>query len=361
MSIVKRESFSIGSRVVGKAQPCFIIAEVGNNHNGSMAMAKRLVDAAVNAGADAVKFQLRDMESLYGPGYRQDRASADLGAQYTLDLLHKYQFGPQQMAEILEYSRERGIIGFCTPWDERSLQHLEAFEVPLYKVASADLTNHPLLRSIAATGKPMICSSGMSREQEVVDAIALLDSLEASYAILHCNSTYPTPFKDVHLAYMKKLFRLTGIVGYSGHERGYHVPVAAVALGATIVEKHLTMDRLLEGVDHRVSLLPGEFGLMVSQIRDLEAAIGSENSARTLTQGELMNRENLGKSLVARRALRCGERFTSEHIGVLSPGQGLPPYMLGKVIGSPAKRDIDIGDVLHLSDLPGEGVVRPGV
>jgi sialic acid synthase SpsE len=351
--------FAVGDRLIGQGQPAFLIAEIGNNHNGSAELARRMVDEAVAAGADAVKFQLRDMDSLYGSAHKSGKSSVDLGAQYTLDLLAKFQLSNSEMLAIFDYCRERGIIAFCTPWDITSVDVLESYGMQLYKTASADLTNHQLLRRVAATKKPLICSSGMSTEAEIKSAIALLDQLGAQYAVLHCNSTYPTPFKDVNLRYLDRLRELTRIVGYSGHERGIHIPVAAVALGAKIIEKHFTLDKSMEGVDHRVSLLPNELREMVRCIRELEAAMADDQGPRTLSQGELMNRENLAKSVVITRSLRAGEVIHAAMLDVRSPGQGLPPYMLPQLDGVPAKRDLQAGDVLFPSDLPAQERVRP--
>ena len=359
MSKIMQSGFMIGSRGVGADHPCFIIAEIGNNHNGSLKLAKQMVDDAVAAKVDAVKFQLRNMDALYGKGRKQNKAAADLGTQYTLDLLDKFQLTTDEMVEVLDYSRKAGVIAFCTPWDVPSLEVLEEHGALLYKTASADLTNHPLLERIAATGKPMICSTGMATEEEIVAAIKLLSAKDAKFAMLHCNSTYPTPFKDVNLNYIQRLKQLTPLVGYSGHERGFHVPIAAVALGAKIVEKHLTVDRAMEGVDHRVSLLPQEFAQMVQCIRDVEAAMGSKAGARTISQGELMNRENLGKSVVMTASLKKGEAFRRDALDVVSPGQGLPPYMIERLVGKPAKRDLATGDVLFPSDLPDAAKLLP--
>jgi len=354
-----KTSFKIDALSVGVGQRTFIIAEIGNNHNGSKQLAKKMVDECVAAGVDAVKFQLRDMESLYGKDIGTAKDAVDLGAQYTLDLLAKFQLSNQEMTEVFDYCKERRILAFCTPWDHKSVEFLEKYNLPLYKVASADLTNHELLKRIAATKKPMICSTGMATEDEILAAIKLLKNLDAQFALLHCNSTYPSPFKDVNLNYIRHLQSLTPIVGYSGHERGFHVPLAAVALGATIIEKHFTLDRTMEGIDHRVSLLPQELKSMVQQIRELESALGSKISKRVVTQGELINRENLGKSLVAIRAIEKGAVIQESDLAVRSPGQGLPPYMIDKVVGTIAKRAMKTGDVLYVSDLPDSKKVSP--
>ena len=353
-------SFSVGGRTVGPGQPAYLIAEIGNNHNGSADLAKKLVDLAIDAGADAVKFQLRNMEAVYGKGFADKHASADLGAQYTLDLLAKNQLRNEDLFSVMDHCKSRDVLAFCTPWDEKSLVALEHWGAALYKVASADLTNHALLRAIAVTGKPMICSTGMATEEEIAQAAKLLTSVGAKFALLHCNSTYPAPFKDVNLRYMDRLHRFCPIVGYSGHERGIHVPIAAVARGAMIIEKHFTVDRGMEGVDHKVSLLPDEFQRMVTQVREVESALGEDGNTRRMSQGEMMNRENLAKSLVMKTALAKGERFTTEMLDAVSPGTGLPPYMTERLVGQVAKRDLAPGDVLFRSDLPDQTSVTPG-
>ncbi|MGE0171423.1 MAG: N-acetylneuraminate synthase family protein [Oligoflexales bacterium] len=351
--------FEIKDKKIGERAPCFIIAEIGNNHNGSLARAKLMVDECAKAGVDAVKFQLRNMDALYGGLHKTSKDAADLGTQYTLDLLEKYQLSNAEMYEIFQYCRERHILAFCTPWDLKSVEVLEDIGVQLYKIASADFTNHQLIERLARTRKPLICSTGMSTEAEVRAGIKLLNSLDIPYALLHCNSTYPAPFKDVNLRYLSRLIEMTPIVGYSGHERGYHVPIAAVALGAKIIEKHFTLDKSLEGVDHKVSLLPSELTNMVKCIREVEEAMSCEAPTRRLSQGEMMNRENLGKSLALTREVNVGEVITESDVTIVSPGQGLPPYFLSKIIGIKAKRSLKKGEVLFPSDLPDAQGAKP--
>ncbi len=341
----------IGSRAIGKDEPAYVIAEIGNNHNGSLELAKELIDLAVAAGADCAKFQMRDMATLYRNDGAADDESADLGAQYTLDLLSRFQLGDAELIEAFDHCKNRGIQPLCTPWDEVSLAKLEAYGMPAYKLASADLTNHQLLTAMAHTGKVLICSTGMSTQREVEQAIDLLKRHSAPFVLLHCNSTYPAPFKDINLAYMDTLAGLSGgLVGYSGHERGIHVPVAAVARGAKVIEKHFTVDRTMEGNDHRVSLLPSEFKAMVEAIRDVEAAMGSDKP-RGITQGELMNREVLAKSIVAARAIQPGQVIRDEDLTLRSPGQGLQPYNQAALVGTKAKRTFAAGDFFFPSDL----------
>jgi len=341
----------IGEFAIGSSSASFIIAEIGNNHNGSLAVAKRLIDEAVLAGADCAKFQMRNMSHLYRNSGDANDASADLGEQYTLDLLSRFQLTTQEMFEAFDYCKEKGILPLCTPWDHDSLQRLEEYGMLAYKLASADLTNHDLLEAMARTGKPLICSTGMSNESEIVEAAKLLKSYNAPYIFLHCNSTYPAPFKDIHLEYMDRLRRIGDcIVGYSGHERGIAVPIAAVARGAKVIEKHFTLDRSWEGNDHRVSLLPSEFQAMVQSIREVEQALGN-GEMRRVTQGEMMNREVLAKSLIAKCDISAGDVVCASMVDIRSPGQGLSPNRKSELLGRKAARSMKAGDFFYPSDL----------
>ena len=256
IAINRADEFRIGRHLVAQDSPTLVIAEIGINHQGDIDLAKRLVDEFAAAGADIVKFQLRDMEALYRQG-SGGSTGEDLGTQYTLDLLAKYNLDADGLITVFDHCAEIGIDVMCTAWDPRSVDRLVDYGVPSLKVASADMTNHALLRHMAATGTPMVLSTGMSTEGEIRETVEVMRSSGVAHAFLHCQSTYPAPFKDINLAYLTRLAELTQTpVGYSGHERGFHVPVAAVALGARIIEKHVTIDRDLEGNDHKVSLLP---------------------------------------------------------------------------------------------------------
>ena len=343
---IKIDTFSISAE-----DPTFVIAEIGNNHNGSIKLAKELVDLAIDAGADCAKFQMRNMKDLYSNGGDANDAGEDLGSQYTLDLLSKFQLSNEEMIEVFDYCKEKGILPLCTPWDVASLQVLEGYGMHAYKVASADLTNHDLLEALAKTGKPMICSTGMSTENEIKESAKFLQELGAQYVLLHCNSTYPAPFKDIHLNYLERLKEISGSeVGYSGHERDIFVAVAAVAKGAKVIEKHFTVDKSMEGNDHKVSLLPEEFKNMVRGIRQVESALGN-GKQRSISQGELINRENLAKSLVSTQAIKAGDTITAAMLTVKSPGKGLQPNRKKELIGSKAKRDFAAGDFFFASDL----------
>lgn len=359
VAVAQRQAadFRIGDFVIGPDTPAFVIAEIGNNHNGSVELARKLVDEAVAAGADCAKFQMRSMGQLYRNAGDASDASEDLGAQYTLDLLSKFQLGVDDMLSVFDYCKSRKIQPLCTPWDSESLAVLDRYGMPAFKLASADLTNHDLLEALAKTGKPVICSTGMSNEAEIIDAVRILRRLNAQFVLLHCNSTYPAPFKDIHLHYMDRLKQIGDCpVGYSGHERGISVAIAAAARGAKVIEKHFTLDRTMEGNDHRVSLLPDEFRAMVQGIREVELALGS-GEKRKVTQGEMMNREVLAKSLVINRDLAAGEPITADMIEVRSPGKGLAPYRKPELVGLIARHAFKAGDFFFPSDVDAERVV----
>jgi N-acetylneuraminate synthase len=345
--------FNLDGKRISDEDPAYIIAEIGNNHQGDIALAKKLVDHAVAANVDCVKFQMRSMDALYGKVSSNNDADQDLGAQYTLDLLSKYQLTDDELYQVFDYCKGKNVTPLCTPWDLESLEKLESYGMDGYKVASADFTNYQLLEAVALTGKLMICSTGMSSEDEVRKTVDFLERRKAHYVLLHCNSTYPTPFKDINLNYLKNLKKISGgIVGYSGHERGWSVPIAAVALGAKVIEKHFTLDKSLQGNDHKVSLLPGEFKQMVKDVRAIEVSMGS-SKPRDITQGELMNREVLAKSLFINCDLAKGQKIERRMIDIRSPGKGLQPNRLNELVGEEAKRDLKAGDVLFSTDITG--------
>lgn len=340
--------------------PAFVIAEIGNNHQGSLEQCYKLIDEAAAAGADCAKFQLRDMRSLYRNHGDHTDASEDLGSQYTLDLLSRFSLDAESLYHAFDHCKAKGIIPLCTPWDLDSVAALERYGVAAYKVASADLTNHQLLTAVADTGKPLMLSTGMSLESEIIEAIALLKRRGAQFVLLHCNSTYPAPFKDINLSYMERLRGLGDcLVGYSGHERGYAVVLAATARGAKVIEKHFTLDKTLEGNDHKVSLLPDEFRTMVDGIRQVEESLGSAD-ARGLTQGEMMNREVLAKSLIAAHPIAIGEEIRDDMLLVRSPGKGLQPNLRHLLVGRKASHAFKAGDFFYPSDIGlGEAAARP--
>lgn len=353
-----QEGFYVADQLIGPKSACFVIAEIGNNHNGDIELAKKLVDASVSAGANCAKFQMRHLKSLYQNAGNPDDIKENLGSQYTLDLLSRFQLSNEALFEVFDYCKAKNILPLCTPWDVTSLNTLEEYGMPAYKTASADLTNHDLLRAIAATGKPMICSTGMSTEEEIKESAALLRSLGASFVLLHCNSTYPAPFQDINLKYINRIESIENcLVGYSGHERGISVSMAAVALGAKVIERHITLDKSMEGNDHKASLLPREFKEMVSGIREIELALG-EGESRKLSQGEMMNRVTLAKSLIINQDLKKGQTITRDMVEIKSPGKGLQPNKINELIGKSAKHDFKAGDFFYPSDVEVETTVR---
>ena len=297
---MKIQNFTIGG------QRTFIIAEIGNNHNGDFERAKLMIDKAVEMGADCAKFQMRHISDVYR-AQSLNKSGEDLGTEYIIDLLNKFELSVDQQKALSEYCREQGILYMCTPWDSKSVDVLESFSVPAYKVASADLTNLPLLDKLSKTQKPLILSTGMSSSKEIQISSNFLNIRKVDFAFLHCNSTYPAPLHDINLNWLNKLKEIHPLVGYSGHERGINVTLAAVAIGAKVIERHFTLDRMMEGPDHAASLEFDEFLTMIKGIREIEEALGSAKlKERALSQGEMINRENLGKSLVASKPLSKG-------------------------------------------------------
>jgi len=338
----------IGSFEIGAGRT-FIIAEIGNNHNGSFDRAIEMIDRAAEMGVDCVKFQMRHLEEVYRKR-SLNKDGEDLGTEYILDLLNRFELGIDEHRRLAEYCSRKGILYLCTPWDALSVDVLEKFDVPAYKVASADLTNLPLLDRLVSTGKPLILSTGMSRSEEVQCTVDFLNRRNATFILLHCNSTYPAPLHDINLRWMHQLRKIHPLVGYSGHERGINISLAAIALDACVIERHFTLDRDMEGPDHAASLTYLEFKRMIEGVREIEEALGV-GGERQLSQGEMINRENLAKSLVATKKLSKGTILSAEHIKVRSPGQGLSPQnyeaLLGRVLG----HDMVEEDFFYQSDL----------
>jgi sialic acid synthase SpsE/sugar phosphate isomerase/epimerase len=339
---------NIDKFVIGSGQ-VFVIAEIGNNHNGSYDRAIEMIDKAIDAGVDCVKFQMRNMTEVYRKR-SLEKQGEDLGTEYILDLLERFELSVEEHKKLAEYSASKNILYLCTPWDLSSVSILEDFGVKAFKVASADLTNMPLLNKLAATGLPLIMSTGMSTSEEIKFSADYLTGKEVKFAMLHCNSTYPAPLDDINLKWIKKLKKIHPIVGYSGHERGTAVSLAAVALGATIIERHFTLNREMEGPDHAASLEFDEFKLLVDGIRQVEKALG-DGKIRQVSQGEMINRENLAKSLVANSDLKKGMVISADHIKIRSPGQGLSPQKFEELIGKTLQRDIADEEYFYPSDL----------
>ena len=347
---------SIADRLVGDNQPTYIIAEIGVNHNGLLDLALKLIDIAVDAGADAVKFQKRNLDSLYARKYLENANAGEKTLRYLLPILQQVELSDHAYYKIVEHCRLRKITFLASAFDPQSADFLENLGVPAFKVASADLTNLPLLDHLAKKGKPLILSTGMSHMHEVEMTVDFLKEREVEFALLHCNSTYPTAFEDINLLFMQQLKRFDVPVGYSGHERGIAVSTVASALGAAIVERHLTLDRTMDGPDHASSLEPQGFAKMVRDIRQVSMALGT-GEEKFISRGEILNREVLGKSLVAVRRIEPGETISASLVAVKGPALGLSPQNYLKLVGRTATRVIEEDEPFQDLDLGMEPVL----
>jgi N-acetylneuraminate synthase len=343
-------TINIAGRLIGDGQPTYVIAEIGVNHNGILDLALELIDIAVDAGADAVKFQKRSLDKLYGKKYLENANFGEKTLRYMLPILQQVELSAEAYHTIVEHCRQKGITFLCSAFDVESADFLEPLGVPAYKVASADLTNLPLLDHLVQKGKPMILSTGMSRMEEVEFSVNFLKERGAEFALLHCNSTYPTAFEDVNLRFMEQLRRFDVPVGYSGHERGIAVSTVAAALGASIIERHLTLDRTMDGPDHASSLEPQGFKKMVRDIRQVTSALGA-GEEKFISRGEILNREVLGKSLVAARRIEKGETITASLVTVKGPALGLSPQRYLELVGRTAGRTIEEDEPFQERDL----------
>ncbi len=340
--------FEIGERRIGVSAPVFIVAEAGVNHNGDPALARRLVDAAAECGADAVKFQTFTVDALLTreapkAGYQVETTGAEESQR---EMLARLELGADRLAELRDRAAKHGLIFFSAPFDEASADALEALDVALYKVPSGEITNLPLLRHVAAKGRPVILSTGMATLEEVEQAVAAIRAAgDPPLALLHCLSAYPAPVEEVNLRAMDSLASRFGCpVGFSDHTLGIDVAVAAAARGATIIEKHLTLDKTLPGPDHRASLGPAEFNAMVRAIRAVESALG--DGVKRPMPSELDTRRVARKSLVAARALRAGERVAAGDVASKRPGTGISPAELPRVLGLRLTRDVAVDEVI---------------
>jgi len=329
----------------------FLIAEAGVNHNGDPDMARRLIDAAAAAGCDAVKFQTFRADALVSPhaqtaDYQKARGAGD----DQLQMLRKLELPYDQHQALKDHAAEHGILFFSTAFDAPSIRFLKELDIPLWKIPSGEITNYPYLVEIAETGKPIVLSTGMSTMAEIEDAIGVLTGHGADrdrLCILHCNTEYPTPLRDVHLRAMVTLGKTFGTAfGYSDHTLGDTVAVAAAALGASVLEKHFTLDRTLPGPDQKASLEPGELKAMVAAVRNAEMALGSD--LKKQSPSEEKNRAIARKSLVASCAIRAGESFSPQNVTAKRPATGLSPMRWNEVMGRAAPRDFAPDELIEL-------------
>ncbi len=347
------ESLNIAGRAIGPDHPPYVIAEVGANHNGDMALCRRIIDAAGEAGADAVKFQSWSKSSLISNAEyaRNTRYVKDQRVPTLEQAVERYQLTPDQHREVASYCTRQGIVFFSSCFSQAEIDLLESMSVPAYKVASMDVNHLPLLRAVAATRKPVILSTGMATMGEVERALTTLrEAGSGPVALLHCVSIYPTPPAAVHLRTMATWRTAFDVpVGFSDHTLGTAVPLAAVALGACIIEKHFTSDKNLEGWDHGISADPAEMKALVDGCRDVYAALGS--AARTLSADEVQKRASFRRRMVARRPMRKGEALTAADVEFKRPGTGIQPDELSYVVGRPLTRDVAAEDELEWRDL----------
>lgn len=319
-----------------------VIAEAGVNHNGDLNVAFRLVEAAAQAGADVVKFQTFHAQELVtrkaGKAAYQKQTTGEAGSQ--LAMLQKLELTPEHHLELIDHCQACGIEFLSTAFDPFSIDLLASLTLPRWKVPSGEITNLPLLRKIGSFRQSVILSTGMANLGEIEEAIDVLvhaGSRRDQITVLHCTTEYPAPLDEVNLRAMQTIARSFGVtVGYSDHTDGIAVPIAAVAMGATVIEKHLTLDRTMAGPDHLASLEPVEFAAMVKGIRTIELALG--DGIKRPTASERANLSLVRKSLVASRAIQPGEPFTAKNITAKRPGSGISPMCWDKIIGRKASR-----------------------
>lgn len=344
----------IADRLVGAGQPCLVIAEAGVNHNGDMALAHRLIDEAKAVGADVVKFQMfipREIATAEAPKARYQVETTGIGGNQ-LAMLQKLELSGEQHAELKAHCDEAGAIYLCTPYEEASADLLERLDVAAYKIASTDTSNIPFLRHIAAKGRPVLLSTGMSTLGEVEEAVIALGALggNGKTVILHCLSEYPAPLDETNLRAMASLQRAFGCpVGYSDHTEGIGATPWAVALGACCIEKHFTLDRGMEGPDHRASLEPAQMAELVKTIRQVEAALG--DGIKRPMPSEIANKARMQKSVVARRPVAAGDVIDGSALAAKRPGTGLPPAWIDRIAGKRAARAIAADEILTLASV----------
>ena len=339
---------NVGNKFIGEGEPCFIIAEAGVNHNGDIKLAKKLVDAAKDAGADAVKFQTFKAENVVIKNAEKaeyQKETTGVGeSQY--DMIKKLELTEYDFKELTDYAKEKNILFLSSPFDKKSVDLLYELDVPAFKIASGEITNFPLLKHIAKKEKPIILSTGMSTLGEVEEALNVIRSEGVNDIILlHCVSNYPAKIENVNLRAMetlKQAFKLP--VGFSDHTIGITASIAAVALGACVIEKHFTQDRNLAGPDHKASLEPDELKEMVNAIRDVEKALGG--GIKRPTQGEKEIKKVARRSIVAKVDIPEGAIITEEMLDIKRPGTGIVPKYFDFIVGMRAKKDIKKSNIV---------------
>ena len=330
-----------------------IIAEAGVNHNGNFELAKQLVDKAVEGGADIVKFQTCKAENVisrYADKAEYQKVTTG-EADSQLEMVRKLMLTYEEYGKLKEYCDEKGIEFLSTAFDLPSVDYLHSIGMRRWKIPSGEITNLPLLIKIAKLGEPIIMSTGMSELSEVADAIKVLKENGAGViTILHCTTEYPAPYGDVNLAAMDTMREAFGLpVGYSDHTKGLEIPVAAVARGACVIEKHFTLDRNMEGPDHKASIEPDELKQMVDMIRHVEVAVG--DGVKKVSPSELKNQDIARKSIIAKTAIKAGDVFTEENVTTKRPGNGINPMRWFELLGKKAKHDYEEDYLIEKDEL----------
>ncbi len=328
----------------------FIIAEAGVNHNGSLDLAKKLVDVAVEAGADAVKFQTFKADKLVSKSAQkadyQKRTTQSGESQYAM--IKRLELDEEAHQALISYCASKNILFLSTPFDHDSIELLHGLGMPIFKIPSGEITNLPYLRHIGGLGKEVILSTGMSSLGEIEDALKVLVHAgvpKEKITVLHATTEYPCPMEDVNLLAMRTIGAAFGVrVGYSDHTQGIEVPIAAVALGASVIEKHFTLDRNMDGPDHKASLEPSELIAMVRAIRQVTCAMG--DGIKHPSQSEIKNIAVARKSIVASCTIKAGELFSPQNISVKRPGNGMSPMRWDEVIGTAALKDYQADDLI---------------
>lgn len=331
-------------------QKTFIIAEAGVNHNGDIDIAKKMIDAASEAGVDAVKFQTFKAEKIVSMNAQKAEYQLENtnNTESQFEMLKKLEIDKKTHLELIEYCKEKKVMFLSTPFDIESVKMLVELGIGIIKIPSGEITNLPYLREVARQKRKVILSTGMSNMQEVKEAVQVLKENGAKdITVLHCNTQYPTPMEDVNLRAMIRMKdELKLEVGYSDHTQGIEVPIAAVAMGATVIEKHFTLDKTMEGPDHKASLEPDELREMVKAIRNIEKALG--NGEKNKTESEVDNLAIVRKSIVAACKIEKGELFTGKNLTVKRPGNGINPMKWDEVIGTESNRTYEIDEMIEL-------------
>lgn len=336
---MKTKSIKIGRKNIGEGYPVFIIAEAGVNHNGDINLAKKLIDASQEAGADAVKFQTFDPLALTTKEAPKASYQDPLKKESQQAMLSRLALSEENFKELKKYAEEKNIIFLSTPFGEKEALFLQKLNLDAFKIGSGDANNIPLLTLVSSFKKPIILSTGMMTLQDISDSITVLKKINKEIILLHCTSSYPTPPDQVNLRSMVTIQKkFDCIVGLSDHSEGIEAVIGAVALGACLIEKHITLDKTMEGPDHMTSLEPHEFKKMVESIRITEEALGSDKKIITTSEQEIVAVAR--KSIVALQDIKKGSKITKDDIVLKRPGTGIPPKFFTKIIGKKTKQDI---------------------